>query len=76
MEVRIEHKWALEELATALEQLKSVGLSVSLPNGEMYISGLGDGSAVYLDSLTPEAVAKAVKRAEDDQPIPDGADDC
>ncbi len=75
MEIRIEQKWALEELAVALRSLERVGVSLTMPNGDMYVTGLGE-SSVYLDQLSPEAVEKAVKRFEEDQPVPDNCDDC
>ena len=75
MEIRIEQKWALEELAVALRSLERAGVSLKMPNGDMYVSGLGE-SSVYLDQLSSEAIEKAVKRFEEDQPVPDDADDC
>jgi hypothetical protein len=75
MEIRIEQKWALEELADALRHLKSVGIAVVLSEGEMYLSGIAD-SSVILKGLSGDAVEEAVKRIEDEQPIPDNCDDC
>lgn len=75
MEIRIEQKWALEELAVALRSLERAGVSLKMPNGDMYVSGLGE-SSVYLDQLSSEAIEKAVKRFEEDQPVPEDADDC
>lgn len=75
MEIRIEQKWALEELAIALHGLKAVGISLRFTNGDMAICG--SDSSVHLDDLTPEAIVKAFKRAEEDeQPLPVDAEDC
>lgn len=75
MQIRIEQKWALEELSVALRELKAVGLSLVLPSGELWING--PDSSIYLEELSPEAIGKALRRAEQDEdPIPEDAEDC